>query len=96
MKDIYGFDHMGEPILAPEGWTLLPEGSDIPAIHREFTRNGSNWSGWCSPRRCRGTMTPLKAHVCGWVTGFAVPVEEATPTPADVPQSFEASTRKGG
>ena len=74
----YGLDHKGDPIVPPPGWRLLCEGEPIPTAHREFTRNGDNWSGWCEPRRCHSTMTPLRAEKSGWVLGFAVPLTETT------------------
>lgn len=70
----YGLDHKGEPIMPPPGWRLLPEGEWVPHRHREFMRNGRDWSGWCAPRRQHSTMTPIYACVSGWVLAIAVPV----------------------
>lgn len=65
----YGRCADGREILAPSGWKLLPEGEAVPSFHREAKEDGT----WCSPRRCRSTMTPLFACVSGYVRAFAVP-----------------------
>jgi len=65
----YGRSVDGQVILAPGGWKVLPEGEAVPALHREAKEDGT----WCSPRRCRSTMTPLFASVSGYVRAIAVP-----------------------
>lgn len=67
-KSRYGFDGDLE-IRAPKGWRLLPEGADIPQVHRVY----GGGSGWCEPRRCHSTMTPIYACVWGYMKAFAVP-----------------------
>ncbi len=68
-KPIYGYDS-GEKIVAPTGWRILSKDADIPQNHREFLHG----IGWAEPRRCHGTMTPLRAMVWGGVRAIATPV----------------------
>jgi hypothetical protein len=65
----YGFTKDGKPIIAPKGWKILPFREIVPEVHREYDK----FAGWCFPRRCCGTMTPIYATVSGWVLAFAVP-----------------------
>jgi hypothetical protein len=69
-KSEYGYAPNGMKLHAPKGWRILPEGSEIPQVHREFT------TMWCGPRRCHSTMTPPTAKISGGVRAFAVPTEE--------------------
>lgn len=76
---MYGKTDEGIDIEAPEGWKVLPEGTPIPHVHREFINepeiiSGTSW--WCSPRRERGTRTPITAQIYGYVRAYAVPDEE--------------------
>jgi hypothetical protein len=78
-SDIYGYES-GEKIEPPKegkysqefpnGWRILPEGADIPQIHREFLYG----IGWAGTRRCHSTMTPMRAMVWGSVRAIATPV----------------------
>jgi hypothetical protein len=63
----YGFFDNGDPIVAPDGWEIIPEGGEIPPEHREAAGEGL----WCDPRRCHSTMTPMWACVWGYVRAFA-------------------------
>jgi hypothetical protein len=72
LKARYGFTDAGDPIAAPPGWRILPEGAEIPSVHRECREDGY----WCYPRRCRSTMTALDARVWGWVRAYAVPLDK--------------------
>lgn len=74
----YGKSLSGTDVEMPAGWRLLPEGAVVPSVHREFSvhpfgHNGEFTEGWCAPRRCRSTMTPLTAELSGHVTAYAVP-----------------------
>lgn len=75
----YGY-HRGNKIEIPVGWKLLPEGIEVPAVHREFhslwNSYMEDWTGqWASPRRCRSTMTPIYATIWGSVRAIAVPLD---------------------
>lgn len=75
----YGHSLSGQPLVMPAGWVLVPEGERVPHVHREFTVNptSAGWTEtWCSPRRCRTTMTPIFASLWGHVTAFAAPASE--------------------
>lgn len=75
--------YKGEPIPAPAGWKIVPEGEEIPQEHREYIiqRRGPVVSGssitiqehglWCAWRKCHSTMTPLEATVWGDVRAYA-------------------------
>jgi hypothetical protein len=73
-RRVYGFNDQGQPVQAPKGWQLLPEGVPIPQVHRCFI---SDINLWAAPRHCHSTMTPLKTRVWGNETAYAVPL----PTP---------------
>lgn len=65
----YGFTKEGDPIIAPKGWKILPFREIVPQVHREYDK----LAGWCSPRQCRSTMTPIFASISGYVLAYAVP-----------------------
>ncbi len=65
---VYG-RYKGEPISAPAGWGIIPEGEEIPQEHREYSVVG--YGMWCEWRRCHSTMTPLAARIWGSVRAYA-------------------------
>lgn len=70
LRSTYGKDEAGNEIIPPKGWKILPFGSAIPALHRQWIRN----SAWFSmPRNGHSTMTPMYAKPSGHVHAFAVP-----------------------
>lgn len=66
----YGYTNRGKLIVAPEGWMILPEGAQIPPVHRECSSTGH----WMTPRN----MSPLRCDVAGdkrqTVRAVAVPM----------------------
>lgn len=66
--------YKGEPIPAPAGWKIIPEGEEIPQEHREYIVQEHGL--WCEWRRCHSTMTPPKATVWGDVRAYAARVED--------------------
>jgi hypothetical protein len=73
-KNVYGECSDGTPVTPPKGWKILPENLEVPQVHREFAEDySSGFCNWCSPRRCRSTMTPIWAMISGYCRAFAVP-----------------------
>ena len=77
-RNDYGFTTDGSKIISPKGWKIIPEGSEIPQIHREYIENyGYTFPHlhhqWEAPRRCHSTMTPLSARLWGGARAYAVP-----------------------
>lgn len=77
MRPGYGLRGDGTPVVPPNpAWRLLPEGLEVPHLHWEFIEGYTAGSKGCwamQYRRCRSTMTPLKAGVSGSVRAYAVP-----------------------
>lgn len=72
----YGYHIDGEPILAPTGWKIVPEGERIPQEHREYIVRDQGLAGqWCERRRCHSTMTPHQAVVWGDVQVYAARIQ---------------------
>lgn len=67
----YGYTNKGELIVAPAGWVILPEGAEVPLIHRECSARGH----WMTPRRCgQRAATRIAGHRADIVRAVAVPI----------------------
>lgn len=82
----YGYKENGDLIKKPRpakfplsdnnNWELIPEGEVIPQYHRvyheTYSSRGNIWIGcWTEEKRCRSTMTPVRAVVWGSARAYA-------------------------
>ena len=58
----------GKKIEAPSGWKIIPEGGNIPHVHRYYMEG----RGWSEATRTISTMTPIYARRWGYMMAFAV------------------------